>query len=152
MAVFTKTGEDRYDYWLLNGSKTFSTIPANTINGIDFDMPIRLQIGDSFFGTKHIIARHGKWVQQQQPNGCVATLLHKKLNTSGPIHLLDDNKIAIALRVAPDATIFLKMVDDFFSVTTMYYKRNLEIPVDNTRKIRYMGSQWVNEPITRIQR
>lgn len=51
MPTFTQTGTGKYDYWLLDGGKTFSTIPADTLPSISTDMPIRLQIGDGYFGV-----------------------------------------------------------------------------------------------------
>ena len=73
MPNFTQTGTGQYDYWLLDGGKAFSTIPANTLPSISVDMPIRLQVGNGYFGSTHITARHGKWLERYQPDGCVAT-------------------------------------------------------------------------------
>ncbi|MDK1905266.1 hypothetical protein [Klebsiella sp. K4-170] len=144
MPTFTQTGTGKYDYWLLDGGKTFSTIPANTLPSIDADMPIRLQVGDGYFGSTHITARHGKWLERYQPDGCVATFVHKKLSTSGKILLLEEkNKIGLALTLNPNSALILRNIGDFFSITTLYYRKSgLEGDVIG----RYTGYEWATSP------
>ena len=124
--------------------KSFSKIPANTLPSITVDMPIRLQVGNGYFGSTHITARHGKWLQRYQPDGCVATFIHKKLSTSGKILLLEEqDKIGLALRLNPDSALILKNIGDFFSVTTIYYKRS---GLQGNEIGRYTGSLWATSP------
>lgn len=151
MPIFTTTGTEKFDYWLIDGNKVFSTIPANTLPSIAVDMPICLQVGNGYFGSTHITARHGRWLQRHQPDGCVATFIHKKLSSSGKIILLEEkNKIGLALRVTPDSTIILTKVDDFFSVTTVYYKRS---PLEGSElATRYTGFKWATSPFINMRR
>ena len=144
MPTFTQSGTGKFDYWLIDGDKSFSKIPANTLPSITVDMPIRLQVGNGYFGSTHITARHGKWLQRYQPDGCVATFIHKKLSTSGKILLLEDqDKIGLALRLNPDSALILKNIGDFFSVTTIYYKRS---GLQGDEIGRYTGSSWATSP------
>ncbi|MGM7935658.1 hypothetical protein [Yersinia enterocolitica] len=144
MPTFTQSGATQYDYWLIDGGKNFSVIPANTIPGIVTDMPIRLQVGDGRFGSTHITARHGKWMQKYQSDGCVATFVHKRLSTSGRIVLLDEeNKIGLALTLTPNSSIILRNIGDFFSVITIYYRQNA---LEGDLVGRYTGYKWATSP------
>jgi hypothetical protein len=144
MPIFTQSGTGQYDYWLIDGGENFSLLPANTIPGIVNDMPIRLQVGDGRFGSTHITARHGKWMQRYQPDGCVATFIHKKLSSSGKIiQLVEDNKIGLALTLTPNASLILRNIGDFFSVTTIYYRSS---PLEGDVIARYTGYQWAITP------
>jgi len=144
MPIFTQSGTGKYDYWLLDGGKVFSSIPANTLPSISIDMPIRLQVGDGRFGSTHITARHGKWLQRYQPDGCVATFVHKKLSTSGKILLLEEkDKVGLALTLNPDSALILRNIGDFFSIITIYYKKSGLIGEEIGR---YTGYKWATAP------
>jgi hypothetical protein len=107
-------------------------------------MPIRLQVGDSFFGAAHIKLRHGVWLQRHQPDGCVATFVHKKLSTSGKILLLEEpNKIGLALTLTPNSALILRNIGDFFSITTIYYKKS---GLEGEYVGRYTGYKWAKSP------
>lgn len=151
MPIFTLEGDHKFSNWLIDGLPNFSVIPANTISGITNDMPIRLQYGDGYFGSTHITARHGKWLQRYQPNGCVATFVHKKLSTSGKILLLEQEqkKIGLALTLSPSSALILSKQKNFFSVTTIYYKNKLEGEDINAR---YLGYLWATSPYVQTQR
>lgn len=57
MPVFTVAGDGMYDFWLLDGQPDFATIPSGVFDGLERDMPIRLQNGDQRFGMTHIRQR-----------------------------------------------------------------------------------------------
>jgi hypothetical protein len=44
------SGVTKDDYWLVDGSRDFSLLPANTITGWDIDLPIRLHVGNVAYG------------------------------------------------------------------------------------------------------
>lgn len=150
MPKFSQTGTEKFDYWLVDGVKTFSKLPANSIPGIAVDMPIRLQLGDGRFGSTHITARHGKWLEQHQPGGCVATFVHRKLSTSGKILVLEEaDKIGLALTLTPQAAIILRKVTDFFSITTIYFKKGGLVGEEVGR---YKGYEWATSPYREMRR
>lgn len=137
--VFSLTGETRNHYYLLNESPVFAIIPRNKIKGIDQDMPIHLPYGNTTYGAQHILASHGKWVLDQEPSGCVATLVWKKLNQNGDIYIENKGKITLSLKLAPSSLLILKEQQGFLSITTMYgYDRT-----PHGQLIRkYMGRNW----------
>nr|MDK8030697.1 hypothetical protein [Klebsiella oxytoca] len=64
--------------------------------------------------------------------------------TSGKILLLEEQgKIGLALRLNPDSALILKNIGDFFSVTTIYYKRS---GLQGEEIGRYTGSSWATSP------
>lgn len=145
MPVFTVAGRGVYDFWLLDGQPDFATIPGGVFDGLDQDMPIRLQNGDRWFGMTHIQQRHNHWVQKQEPTGCAATLLHRKLSQSGKMHTESSNKYLIAMRLAPEAVVILKHIParGFLSVVTMYFRQG---PIDGPEVGRYLGYEWATTP------
>lgn len=132
MNRFTIKGDEKdpYSFWLINGSENFAIIPSNTIDGIHYDIPIRLQAGNQVFGAKHINMRHGSWVKKCMKHKTgddprlVPALLHKKLNQVGQIYQIRDEKFSIVLSLTPNTSLFLKKIQDYLSVTTFYYKQN----------------------------
>lgn len=140
LPIFTTTGTNKKDYHLLNGSPDFSKIPAGVIRGIDQTMPIRLPYGDRKFGANHIMHSHGKWVKDNEPSGCVATFVWRKLSENGMIYSEVELKINISLRISPSALIVLKQQDGFYSITTMYsFPRN-----PNGQRISKYYGLWIN--------
>ncbi|MNO64850.1 hypothetical protein D3C76_555870 [compost metagenome] len=135
-------GKDRF--WLINGSPDFAVIPAGTLPGFDVDMPIRLPVGDNKFGAAHILNKHYHWVMKAQPSGCVATLVHRKLSQPGRIFTTDSSdKLALVMRVAPDAFMVLKKIPDFFSITTLYVRPR---QTEGVELARYTGHLWATAP------
>lgn len=145
MPVFTVAGDGMYDFWLLDGQPDFATIPSGVFDGLERDMPIRLQNGDQRFGMTHIRQRHNHWVLRQEPTGCAATLLHRKLSQSGKMHAERGSKYLIAMRLAPEAVVILKPIhaQGFLSVVTMYFRQG---PIDGAEVGRYLGYEWATSP------
>lgn len=145
MPIFTQAGTKEYDFWLLDGQPNFSVIPANTIKEIEGPLPIRLQHGNRFYGSQHILKKHGKWVTKSEPTGCVATLLHRKLSQPGKLHVAEDGKHALAMQVAPAAFIVLRRPANqhFLTVVTMYFRQS---PADGEILGRYLGYEWAVSP------
>jgi len=55
MASFIATGTTADDYWLVNGSKDFSILPAGTLPSWTIDLPIRLHVGvQESYGQLHM--------------------------------------------------------------------------------------------------
>lgn len=132
MNRFTIKGdeEDPDSFWLVDGSENFSIIPGNTISGIPYDMPIKLNVGDQSFGERHVSIRHQLWVKRsmnhknEYDKRLVPALLHKKLNQPGTIYEIENKKLSIVLRLTPNTTLILKKMGSYLSVTTFYYKEN----------------------------
>ena len=147
MPQFKKSGDHKFDFWLIDESPVMSMIPGNTIPGISVDTNIVLQVGNMSFGEQHILNRHGKWLHKHQPDGCVATFVHKKLSGSGKIVQLDESKTGLALTIHPSAALILKHFEDknYFSVITIYYKERLV----GDEVGRYLGHEWATKPFIR---
>jgi hypothetical protein len=126
-------------FWLINGHPDFSIIPAGVLADFPADTPIRLPAGDKKYGAIHIGDKHGHWVKKHQPNGCVATLVHRKLSQPGKIFTTESSdKLSLMMRLAPEAFMVLKVMDGFFSVTTLYLKNR---SIDDQELGRYSG-EW----------
>ena len=123
--IFSDEGDAPFDYVLLNNQRNWAVIPAGTFQGFDEELPIRLQVGNKFFGREHIIYRHSRWLAKHQKT--VEEMLHTKLNHSGTVYTTDkEAKIKINMRISPDALVVLAHIktkhDSFFSVISLYYK------------------------------
>lgn len=137
---FTCTGTHKKDYYLVNGSPNFAHIPAG-IAGVEQAMPIRLPYGDVTFGALHIMRKHGKWVQESEESGCVATLVWRKLSQRGGMFIERDSKLNLSLKINPSALLILKQLDGFYSVTTLYHhQRAPKGKLIGT----YQGQHWIN--------
>lgn len=132
---FTTTGFHDKDYYLINGSPDFAVIPAKRVTNIDVDMPIRLPYGNALFGAQHIMHKHGKWVLENEPTGCVATFVWRKLSQRGSIHVEQLSKLSLCLKMNPGALLVLKKLDGFYSVTTMYF-------YDRSPKGQHLGTYY----------
>ena len=77
-------------------------------------MPIRLPYGDPSFGAQHIMLRHGKWVMDNEPTGCVATLVWQKLSQRGAMYVEQQTKLNLSLKINPSALLILKQLDGFY--------------------------------------
>lgn len=138
--IFTRTGNDERDFWLVNGIKDFAIIPAGIIPGVEQQMPIRLPYGNTVYGSNHILHGHGNWVARSEPSGCVATLVWRKLSHKGMMYVEQDSKVNLNLTIAPHALLILKKFNDFYSVTTLYpYQRKPQ----GKQICRYNGKNWV---------
>lgn len=144
---FTTTGTHKKDYYLLNGSPDFAVIPAGVIQGIDIEMPIRLPYGDNLFGAQHILYRHGKWVSDNEPSGCVATLVWKKLSQRGSMLIEQKSKLNLSLKINPSALLILKQQHGFYSVTTLYYHQR---PAKGQVIGTYQGFHWAKKVMSPI--
>jgi len=145
MPQFTKSGEGAYDFWLIDGSPNFAVIPAGVIPQLTENTPIRLQNGNTWFGARHILKRHRPWLVKHQPNGCVATLAHRKLSQIGRVYSTEeDNKLSFAMRVHPEALMILRHEKDFLTIVSMYLKQS---QIEGTEILRYMGTQWAVSPV-----
>lgn len=142
---FSVTGTHKKDYYLINGSPDFAVIPAGVIRGVDQEMPIRLPYGDTTFGAQHIISRHGKWVKDNEPNGCVATLVWQKLLQRGSMFVELESKLNLSLKLNPSALLILKHLDGFYSVTTLYHHQR---PAKGQLIGTYKGFDWGKLPVS----
>lgn len=137
-----KIGSDFF--WTIDGEPNFSVIPAGTLDRFEKDMPIRLPAGDNKYGAAHISKKHGRWISKQQKDGCVATLVHRKLSQTGRIHAAETpDKLTLMMRLAPEAFMVLKVMTDCLSITTLYLKQN---HTDGVELARYLGHLWATKP------
>lgn len=141
-SVTEEKGKDQH--WLINGSLDFAVIPAGTIPNIEENMPIRLPVGDKKYGAIHILEGHRHWVMKTQPDGCVATLVHRKLSQSGRIFTTESSgKLALVMKLSPEAFMVLRRAPGCFSVTTLYSRPRQP---DGVELARYMGNLWATHP------
>lgn len=138
--IFTRTGENHHDLWLVNGSPDFSIFPGGIVDGIDSDIPIHLKVGNLSYGEKHIHHRHANWVKKQNFNS-VAELVHFKLSQPGEIYCAGaENKIKIIIRLKPPALMIMEIsprrATPHFSVTTLYHHQGV---LDGIKLGRYPG-------------
>ena len=120
---FTKTGDRWFDLWKVNGNCDFGWFPAKRVQGIDIEIPIRLHIGNTFFGSNHINNKHGHWLQTQKKEA--HHLVWLKLQTKGQIYAAETKeKHKFSLRISPAALMVLELRenrgDRYFSVVTLY--------------------------------
>lgn len=133
--IFSVEGDSRDCCWLINGQKDFSMIQPGIIHGVDISLPIRLLVGDQprdpkkGFGSTHIMASHGEWVERASPDGTVAALVHKKLSQSGEIHRSRKRGVNLALTLSPSTLMILQLMnwkstskEPYLSVVTLYPK------------------------------
>ncbi|GLS83258.1 hypothetical protein [Paraferrimonas haliotis] len=123
--TFTVTGNNKYDYWLVNGRRDWAVIPSGTITGFDEDLPIRLQVGHAGFGQIHIEKRHRHWLRKI--NKSLQEVLALKLAQPGTIYSTEeDRKIKIAMRLSPDALLILRLTPhrygNFLTVVSLYIR------------------------------
>lgn len=145
MPDFRPSGTKPRDFWLIDGSCDFAVIPGGVFTGIDVNTPIRLQNGTPHYGFQHIRSRHNHWVTRQEPTGCIATLLHRKLSQSGRLHVAEAEKLTLAMRVSPEAVVILRHIRPagFLTVVTMYYRQGA---IEGDSLGRYLGYEWASSP------
>ena len=114
---------------MIDGSEDFAIIPGNTISGIPYDIPIKLNVGDQSFGERHVNIRHNLWVKRcmnhksEYDKRLVPALLHKKLNQSGTIYEIENKKFSILLRLTPNTTLILKTWGNTYQLLAFIIKR-----------------------------
>lgn len=152
--IFGREGNEKFDFWLINGIKNFAVIPANTIKDINSDIPvhnnipIRLQVGNKMFGEKHIVDKHSHWIDDlvnkkyivSQENQ-VAELVWLKLGQNGTIYSTETSKkIKLMMKISPDALMVPHYTEVeheiFFTIATLYKTTN---PIDGTQIRRYLS-------------
>lgn len=141
LALFTVTGTNKDDLWHADGSPNFSVMPANISRAIgsDTSIPIWLKVGTPAFGEKHILNRHGHWVNRH--NMTVPELVYFKLCQPGNVYCTEKNsKIKVSLTITPSALLVLDLIthtdQPHFSVTTLYHHQG---SLDGDRIGRYKG-------------
>ncbi len=125
---FKPSGSGKYDLWIIDhGSHEchdFGILPANTIKQLESDVPIRLNVGNKYFGQVHIERKHGHWVKKH--NLTVPELVYYKLGQPGKIFCTEkDSKIKLSLSIQPSALLVLELIelnsnDPHLSITTLY--------------------------------
>ena len=145
MAIFIPTGTTVDDYWLVDGSKDFSFLPANTLTGWTIDLPIRLHVGNISFGQIHMQKHLYQFNDRQKRN--VPELIHYKLGQGADIYGAETKvKIKFKCGLAPNALITLERrytklgdgaIDEYLSLVTFYPPR---IPPDGMKIGRYDSS------------
>lgn len=123
MPVFTCTGTQKHDLWLVDGSKDFAWFPGGIVPEFPIDLPIRLHVGDNLFGDVHITKKHGHWVSKVGLP--VPELVWKKLQTGGFIYSAEkEQRLNFSLRISPDSLMVLDWrsvkAEAYFSVVTLY--------------------------------
>ena len=120
--LFTKSGDWKDDFWLVNGSKDFSMMPATK----DFPepYPIRLHIGTPDYGSVHLEKHRHKWPKKMQEM-LVVEILYEKLKGAGKIWLSEsDSKVKVTLTISPSAILILTLKYmgsvKYWSVTSIY--------------------------------
>lgn len=141
MSIFTQTGHQENDFWLVDGQQEFAKFPANVIEGITDPLPIFLKVGNSKFGAKHIAERHAHWVKRHASS--VQELVYLKLGQPGAIYSSEqDSKLKICLRLNPDSLLVLNLFDrvemPHFSVTSIYA---MPSAIDGMRLGKFPGRQ-----------
>ncbi|MDM2724197.1 MULTISPECIES: hypothetical protein [Enterobacterales] len=133
--IFTPQGDDRNDYITIDGCIDWAMIPAHTLPRQKYDMPIRVRVGDELFGVKHILMRHGQWLEKLRRTPC--ELIWEKLSlSSGSFYRGNKpSKINIYVRLAPECFLVMEPQNDstkrFYSVVSLYKRspRSDEKPI-----------------------
>jgi hypothetical protein len=143
--AFIATGPTEDDYWLVNGSKEFSILPANTITGWDIDLPIRLHVGNVAYGQIHM-QKHVYQIKDRLKRS-IPELVHYKLGQGATIYNTEKStKIKLKFGLVPGALIVMERrymwlddgkKDEYLSMTTIYPPWR---PLDGEPIGRYDGS------------
>jgi len=147
MPLFTVTGDDRDDWWCVDGSPNFTILPASIIQTLSINAPVWLKVGTPDYGVNHILARHSNWVNEHKMS--VPELVYLKLGQSGDIYCTERNsKLKLSLAIHPQALVVLDLIKNcdttHFSVTTIYgHNRGL----DGDRIGRYPGRDRAQQMI-----
>lgn len=120
--------KEEFLFWEINGSIDLAIVPKNTIEGMRYDTPIRLQNGYAKgrkgFGYLHILKNHGHEFNRLKPPLDVFGFLVKKLGQGGSFHYQTDKRKGLYLAMLPSGLIVLEHVangkDSFFTIITAY--------------------------------
>lgn len=113
----------KYDFYSVNDTIDFAYMPI--IEGItDKTIPIRLQRGDSSFGSTHIDYKHKAWLQKNKTTA--PEMVWIKLQQSGFIYTTEeDDKLKVVMRMPPAALVVLRFIEarePFFSIVSVYFR------------------------------
>ncbi|MFW6511847.1 hypothetical protein [Acinetobacter baumannii] len=114
-------------FWEINGNIDLAIIPANTIDGIPFELPIRLQDGNKAFGYKHILERHGHEFTKLRPPCDVFEFIYKKLAQGGAFHYQTHKRKTLFMSMHPSGVLILEYVkngkNSYLSIVTCYTRQ-----------------------------
>ena len=112
--------------------------PGGLLDFVPAPIPIRLQRGNRSWGCEHIAAKHAPWLSLHKVDA--PAMVFKKLQGTGRIYTSEeDDKLKIALRIAPSAVVILRFIKSeaaYFRVVTCYALQRI---VDGTEVGRYQG-------------
>lgn len=118
---------DQDQFWEINGNIDLAIIPANTIDGIPFELPIRLQDGNKAFGYKHILERHGHEFTRLRPPCDVFEFIYKKLAQGGAFHYQTHKRKTLFMSMHPSGVLILEYVkngkNSYLSIVTCYTRQ-----------------------------
>jgi hypothetical protein len=146
MASFIATGEAEDDYWLVDGCRDFSILPANTITGWTMDLPIRLHVGVAeSYGRlhmeKHLDQFRDRWKRS------IPELIYYKLGHGASIFNTDKPiKKKLQFGTTPKAFLFLEKRfkkldgdarDEYLSLVSFYPPKQYQIENPNNAIAHY---------------
>lgn len=119
---------EKFLFWKIDDSIDLAIIPKNTIEGVLYDTPIRLQNGyakgKNGFGYQHILRNHGHEFNRLKPPMDVFEFLVKKLGQGGSFHYQTNKRKGLYLAMKPSGLIILEYVakgkNSFFTIITAY--------------------------------
>jgi hypothetical protein len=121
MPIFTTTGELETDYWQADGNIDFAYLPANLIPSFPDGGPIRLHVGNSAHGQKHIDFKHQPWLTKLGLQAC--EVVWDKLQKPAQIYSSDkQSAFKLSFRFSPEALMVIewRWSANYFSVVTLY--------------------------------
>jgi hypothetical protein len=132
MPTFFATGSDVDDYWLVDGSKDFSILPANTITGWTIDLPIRMHVG-RYESHGHIHMERHRDQFRDRMKRTIPELVHYKLGHGAAIFDTDkDVKKLFQFGTKFEAFLFVERryaklpsgaLDEYLSMVSFYPPR-----------------------------
>jgi hypothetical protein len=130
-----------YDFWTVNGSRSFGIFPANTIPEIPYDLPICLQRGNASWGSTHVERKHGHWLSKHKMN--VGQMVWSKCQQIGSVYTTEDaDKSKVSLAIFPAALLLLRFVtgdSPYFRIVTIY--EHPKESLDGTIVGRFVGTK-----------
>lgn len=107
MPSFIVTGSSKNDYWLVDGNRDFSFLPANTITGWTIDLPIRLHLGNIAYGQIHMQKHLYQFKDRRKRS--VPELIYYKLGQGAEIYNTEtDVKLKFKFGLYPNALVFME--------------------------------------------
>lgn len=129
---------EQFGFWTVNGSSTFGVMPGDIINGVSEPIPIKLQVGNRYWGVTHIETKHRHWLEIN--NHTAASMVYRKLSDAGAVYTTEeDDKSKVNLTLNPSAILILRYIPQqkFLTVVSIYNRRDA---IDGTFLGRYLGS------------